>query len=62
VSGKRFLDRVGCVIVLIGALVVAALLVGCRGVWDNRANGGEIITLGTPEANPCAPTCPKAAP
>lgn len=42
-------------------VVLALACAGCQGVWDNRANGGELVTLGSP-ANPCQPACPKAAP
>jgi len=44
----------------VGVIILALALAGCQGVWDNRANGGELVTLGTP--NPCQPKCPAPEP
>ena len=60
---RGVLNAAGVILVIIVVVIVSALLLGgCRVVMDQRANGGEIITIGTPAANPCAPTCPEAGP
>lgn len=52
-------DNIGYIIVcLILAFLVVLAATACQGKWDNRANGGELIEIGTP-CNPCQPAEPE---